>query len=43
MNNLGISYSWYALGIDKMKEDNKLVAIENRDLSHPYGKVLRKI
>ena len=41
--NLGISDSWYALRIDKMIEDNKLVVVENRDPSHPYGKVLRKI
>ncbi len=41
--NLGISDSWYALRIDKMIEDNKLVVIENRDPSHPYGKVLRKM
>lgn len=41
--SLGISDSWYALRIDKMIEDNKLVVVENRDPSHPYGKVLRKI
>lgn len=41
--SLGISDSWYALRIDKMIEDNKLIVVENRDPSHPYGKVLRKI
>lgn len=41
--NLGISDSWYALRIDKMIEDNKLIVVENKDPSHPYGKVLRKI
>ncbi|WP_312812972.1 DUF3658 domain-containing protein [Sedimentibacter sp.] len=41
--SLGISDSWYALRIDKMIEDNKLVVVENRDPSHPYGKVLRKM
>jgi len=40
---LGISDSWYALRIDKMIEENKLIVIENRDPSHPYGKVLRKV
>ena len=41
--SLGISDSWYALRIDKMIEENKLVVVENRDSSHPYGKVLRKM
>lgn len=41
--NLGISDSWYALRIDKMIENNKLIVVENKDLSYPYGKVLRKI
>lgn len=40
---LGISDSWYALRIDKMIRDGKLIVVENKDLSHPYGKVLRKI
>lgn len=40
---LGISDSWYALRIDKMIEENKIIVIENKDPSHPYGKVLRKI
>lgn len=41
--SLGISDSWYALRIDKMIEDNKLIVVENKDPSHPYGKMLRKI
>jgi len=41
--SLGISDSWYALRIDKMIEENKLIVVENNDPSHPYGKVLRKI
>lgn len=40
--SLGISDSWYASRIDKMIEDNKLIVVENKDPSHPYGKVLRK-
>lgn len=40
---LGVSDSWYALRIDKMIEENKLIVVENKDPSHPYGKVLRKI
>jgi hypothetical protein len=26
-----------------MIEENKLIVIENKDTSHPYGKVLRKV
>ncbi|NLL33686.1 MAG: DUF1835 domain-containing protein [Clostridiales bacterium] len=39
---LGISDSWYASRIDKMIEENILIIVENKDPSHPYGKVLRK-
>jgi len=39
---LGISDSWYAYRIEKMIEENKLIVVEDKDLSHPYGKVLRK-
>ncbi|MGD9568812.1 MAG: DUF3658 domain-containing protein [Sedimentibacter sp.] len=39
---LGITDSWYALRIDKMIEANKLIVVENKDPSHPYGKILRK-
>ena len=35
--------TWYALRIDKMIEENKLIVVENKDPSHPYGNVLRKI
>lgn len=38
--NLGISDSWYALRIDKMIGDNKLIIVENKDPSRPYGKTL---
>lgn len=41
--SLGISDSWYALRIDRMIEENKLSVVENKDPSHPYGKILRKI
>jgi len=40
---LGINDSWYALRIEKMIEENKLIVVENIDSSHPYGKVLRKV
>ena len=40
---LGISDSWYALRIEKMIEENKLIIVENKDSSHPYGKGLRKV
>jgi hypothetical protein len=40
---LGISDSWYALRIEKMIEENKLIVVENKDLSHPYNKVLRAV
>ena len=39
---LGISDSWYALRIEKMIEENKLIVVDI-DPSHPYGKVLRKV
>lgn len=39
---LGISDNWYALRIAKMIEDSKLIVVENKDPSHPYGKVLKK-
>jgi len=40
--NLGISDSWYAFRIDKMIADGKLVIVEDKDKSHPYGKILRR-
>ena len=39
---IGISDSWYALRIDKMIEENKLIVVENKDETYPYGKILRK-
>lgn len=41
--NLGISDSWYALRMKKMIEANKLMVINNKNLSHPYEKVLKKV
>lgn len=40
--DLGVSDSWYALRIDKMIEEKKLIIVENKDISHPYGKILKK-
>lgn len=39
----GVSDSWYALRIDKMIEENKLVVVENKDESHFYSKILKKV
>jgi len=40
---LGVSDSWYGLRIDKMIEDNKLAIVENKNISHPYRKILKKV
>ena len=40
---LVMSDSWYALSYEKMIEENKLIVVENKDLSHPYNKVLRAV
>lgn len=40
---LGVSDSCYALRIDKMIEENKLIIVENKDMLHPYGKILKKV
>lgn len=40
---LGVSDSWYALRIEKMIEENKLSIVEHKDMSHPYGKKLKKV
>ncbi|GMQ57218.1 hypothetical protein AN1V17_16130 [Vallitalea sediminicola] len=40
---LGVSDGWYALRIDKMIEENKLIIVENKDMSHPYKKILKKV
>lgn len=39
---VGVSDSWYALRIDKMIAEKKLVVISHKDKSHPYGKLLRR-
>lgn len=41
--SLSISDSWYALRINKMIEDNRLIVVNNKNISHPFEKVLRKI
>lgn len=41
--DLGVSDSWYALRIDKMIEDNKLIIVENNERVHPYEKILKKV
>lgn len=41
--SIGISDRWYALRVEQMIEENKLIVVENKDPSHPYGKVLRKV
>ncbi|SKC69234.1 DUF3658 domain-containing protein [Maledivibacter halophilus] len=41
--DLGVSDRWYALRIEKMIEEKKLIIVENKDISHPYGKILRKV
>jgi len=40
---LGIGDGWYALRINKMIAENRLDIVADKDVSHPYGKVLRKI
>ena len=39
----GVSDCWYALRIDKMIEENKLIIVENKDMTYPYGKILKKV
>lgn len=41
--HLGISDSWYAFRMDEMIKEHKLIVVENKDPSHPYGQVLRGI
>lgn len=38
---LGVGDGWYALRINKMIDDNLLTVIENKNLDHPYGRVLK--
>jgi hypothetical protein len=40
---LGVGDGWYALRIKKMIAENKLEIIADKDASHPYGKILRKV
>jgi hypothetical protein len=39
----GICVGLYGLRIEKMIEENKLIVVEEKDPSHPYQKVLRKV
>lgn len=40
---LGVGDGWYALRIKKMIAKNKLEIVADKDASHPYGKILRKV
>lgn len=40
---LGVGDGWYALRIKKLIAENKLEIVADKDASHPYGKVLRKV
>jgi hypothetical protein len=40
---LGVGDGWYALRIKKMIADGKLEVVGDKDASHPYGKILRKV
>ncbi len=40
---LGVGDGWYALRINKMIADSKLEITWNKDPSHPYGIILRKV
>lgn len=39
---LGVSDGWYALRLDKMLDEGCLQLVEDKDKSHPYGRILRK-
>lgn len=39
----GVGDGWYALRIKKMIDENRLEVVEDKDQTHPYGKVLRKL
>jgi len=41
--SLGVGDGWYALRIKKMIAENKLEIVADKDASHPYGKILRKV
>ena len=40
---LGVGDGWYALRIKMMIADNQLEIVADKDASHPYGKILRKV
>ncbi|SNS26009.1 protein of unknown function [Anaerovirgula multivorans] len=40
---LGVGDGWYALRIKKMIAENKLEIVADKDASHPYDKILRKV
>ena len=40
---LGVGDGWYALRIKKMIADGELEIVADKDASHPYGKILRKV
>lgn len=40
---LGVGDGWYALRIEMMIADNQLEIVADKDASHPYGKILRKV
>jgi len=39
----GVGDGWYALRIQKMIEEKRLEIVSDKDPTHPYGKVLRKM
>lgn len=39
---LGVGDGWYALRIKKMIAERRLEIVQEKDASHPYGKILRK-
>lgn len=41
--NLGISDSWYAYRLEHMISQGSLILVDNKDPTHPYGKILRKV
>jgi hypothetical protein len=40
---LGISDSWYAYRLEHMIEEKRLMMVEDKDPTQPYGKILRKV
>ncbi len=39
---LGVSDGWYAMRMENMIDDSRLLVVGEKDPTHPYGKVLRK-